>query len=92
MTELSEAEVRKKVREFVEREFLYMRPEFALADDDGLMAVGVIDSMGVLEMITFLEDAFQIAVADGEITTANLGSINAIATFVARARAVERTT
>jgi acyl carrier protein len=43
--------------------------------------------MGVAEMIQFLEEEFGIVVADNEVTEKNLGTINAIADYVA-ARAV----
>jgi acyl carrier protein len=75
-----------QVREYLEREFLYMRPGFELGDDDALLATGVIDSMGVLEVIVFLENTLHVTVADNQITAANLGTIRAIAQFVAIAR------
>jgi len=53
-----------------------------LGDDDPLLAKGVIDSMGVMEMIGFLTSEFGIAVADEEVTEENLGSVSAIARFV----------
>jgi acyl carrier protein len=76
-----------RLRGFVEENFLYMRPDFKLGNDDSLMGKGIIDSMGVAEMIQFLEEEFGIVVADNEVTEKNLGTINAIADYVA-ARAV----
>lgn len=63
-----------------------MRPEHALTDEESLTTTGVIDSMGVLELILFLEQAFGVQVADHEITSDNIGSIRNIARFVVRAR------
>lgn len=60
-----------------------MRPDFVLADEDSLMKTGVLDSMGVLEVMTFLEDSFGVRAADDEITEANLGSLRAIARYTA---------
>ena len=59
-----------------------MRPDLELAEDDSLMKKGVVDSMGVLEVMEFLADTFQVSPADDEITEANLGSLRAIARFV----------
>ena len=47
---------------------------------------GVLDSMGVLEVMQFLADTFGVTPGDDEITEANLGSLNAIAAFVGRNR------
>ena len=78
-----ETEVRDKVRGYLEENFLYMRPDFVLNDDDRLLERGVVDSMGVVEMLAFIEDAFGVKTADDEISEANLGSLSAIARFVA---------
>ena len=82
MTPQSEAQILTQVREFVEREFLYMRPGFKLGDADNLMKAGVVDSMGVLEVMSFLETTFGVTPTDDEITETNLGSLQAIARFV----------
>ncbi len=75
-------EILERTRAYVRDNFLYMRPDFVLGDDDPLLAKGVIDSMGVMEMIGFLTSEFGIAVADEEVTEENLGSVSAIARFV----------
>ena len=84
--QLPEPQIRARVRLFLEENFLYMRPNFELGDDDRLLERGVVDSMGVAEMVTFLEDEFGVATSDEDITEANLGSLNAIGRFVSRKR------
>lgn len=86
MTSWTEDQVLAQVRGFIEKEFLYMRPDVVLSDDDSLMKKGVVDSMGVLEVMQFLSDTFEVAPADDEITEANLGSLRAIARFVVQKR------
>lgn len=75
-------EILAALRTFVEENFLYMKPGFVLGNDDSLMKKGVVDSMGVMEVLGFLEDHFQVTPEDHEVTEANLGSLNAIARFV----------
>lgn len=82
---ITEHHVVAEVRAWLDREFLFMRPEQVLADDESLTTSGVIDSMGVLELVLFLEQAFGVQVADHEITAENIGSIRNIARFVVRA-------
>jgi acyl carrier protein len=60
-----------------------MPQDFTLADEDRLLERGVVDSMGIVEMLTFLEDEFDVKPADEEISEANLGSVSAIVRFVA---------
>lgn len=82
MTTITEAAVLADVRAFLLREFLYMRPDFILGDDDSLLKSGVVDSMGVLEVLEHLQERFGVRAGDDEITEANLGSLRAIARFV----------
>jgi len=83
-----EREISSRVRAFLQDNFLYLRPaDFSLHDDDRLMERGVIDSMGVVEVISFIEDTFAIRVQEDEISEANLGSVGAIVAFVCRKRA-----
>jgi len=80
-------DIRRRLRGFMEDNFLYMRPDFKLGDDDSLMKTGVVDSMGVVEVLAFLEDELGVKVPDTDVTEANLGTINAISEYVARRRA-----
>lgn len=79
---MTKDEVLSRLRAFVEENFLYMRPDFELGLDDSLMGNGIVDSMGVMEMIQFLEDEFGISVDDADITEENIGTLNAIASYV----------
>lgn len=82
-----ERAIADRVRAFLQENFLYLRPaDFSLHDGDRLMERGVIDSMGVVELISFLEDTFAIRVQEDEISEANLGTVRAIAAFVSRKR------
>jgi acyl carrier protein len=78
----TESEILAAVRTFVQDNFLYMRPDYVLDNDARLLEEGVIDSMGVLEMLTFIEDTFGVRAGDTEVSEANLGTLRAIARFV----------
>ncbi len=84
---MTEGEILASVRGFITENFLYMKPDFVLSDDDSLLKRGVVDSMGVLEVMNYLEEAFGVTPANEEITEANLGSLRAIARFIAAKRA-----
>lgn len=86
MTEAA-GEVRQEMRAFVEDNFLYMQPHVELGDGDDFLALGVIDSLGFVELVEEVQSRFGIAIDDIEITEENFGSIDAIASFVGRKRA-----
>jgi acyl carrier protein len=57
-----------------------------VTDSDNLLESGVIDSLGVLELVTFLQQEFSLQVDDDELTPENFQSIQSIAQFVEQRR------
>jgi acyl carrier protein len=84
----SESEIITRVRGFIQENFLYMHSDFQLADDDRLLDKGVMDSMSIVEMITFIETEFGVQAMEDEISEANFGSLTGIARFVGDKRSV----
>lgn len=84
MAPLTASSVTGQVREFVTTNFLYAREDFTLRDDHRLLEAGIIDSMGALELVAFLEETFGLTVSDGDISEANFGSVQAIVAYVLR--------
>ncbi len=70
------------MRKFMEENFLYMRPDVELSDSDEFLALGVIDSLGFVELVEEVQSRYGLAIEDVEITEENFGSIDAIAKFV----------
>jgi acyl carrier protein len=83
---LTERQIVERTRAYLRENFLYARADWILRDDDSLIDTGVIDSIGVVELIAFLQDAFGVAIAEDEITEPNLGSLAAIGRFVCEKR------
>lgn len=79
-------EIIERIRAYVVQEFLYARPDVVIEPDDPLMAKGVIDSMGVVELLEFIQEEFAVAVEDDEITEENFGTLSAIAGFISAKR------
>jgi acyl carrier protein len=82
--EHTDTRVRDELREFIEQNFLYMRPDYRLDDHDDLLKIGVIDSLGFVELVDEVQTRYGIEVQDSEITEENFGSVAALVGFVAR--------
>lgn len=76
-------QIAERVRRFIIDNYLYMRPDASVGDDDRLLATGIVDSMGVVEIVAFLEEEFGVVVPDGDVTEENLGSVRSITELVA---------
>jgi acyl carrier protein len=69
------------VREFIVERFLF-GDNGALTDDASFLDNGLIDSMGIMELVAFLEKTFEIKIEDGELIPRNLDSLNRIRAFL----------
>jgi acyl carrier protein len=66
--------IREAVRTFILENFLFGDDD-CLRDDISLVEEGIVDSTGVLELVTFVEEKFAIVVQDDEIIPENFDSI-----------------
>lgn len=83
MTHINKEQVAATVKQFITEAFLYDRTNVMLAPDFQLITQGVIDSMGIFRLITFLEKEFNITIEPTEIEFENFATIEAIATLIA---------
>ena len=90
MTAVPAQQIAEDVRRYILENFLYTRPDFQLTDEMPLLDRGVIDSMGVLELVQFLQDQFRLEVRDEQITEENLGTVARIVAFVEREKGASR--
>jgi acyl carrier protein len=82
MTEnMENTEIIAKVSQFITRTFPAARKQ-KVAEDTDLLESGVVDSLGVLELVTFLQQEFGLTVADDDLTPENFQNVRSIATFV----------
>lgn len=70
------------IRAFILDNYLFGYGENEFGDDASFMDYGVLDSLGIMELIAYIEKEFSIDVADDEIVPDNLDSINRVARFV----------
>ena len=73
--------VDEQIKHFIESQFLPARNR-NLRMDDPLLENGIIDSLGVLDLVTFVEQQFAISVADDELVPDNFKTIERLAAFV----------
>jgi acyl carrier protein len=75
------------IREFVLERLAPATGRTQLADDEDLIDSGVLDSLGIFQLVAFLEERFGVAIADTEITPENFATLERIERLVAsRAR------
>jgi acyl carrier protein len=76
-------DIEREIHSFVLTNFLFGQT-VDLQPDDSLLGRGLIDSTGVLELVDFLEERYEIKVEDEEVTPNNLDSVGKVAAYVVR--------
>ncbi|MBN1543363.1 acyl carrier protein [candidate division KSB1 bacterium] len=76
--------VEKAIRDFIVKNFMFGQDGKTLDKQQSFLNSGIVDSTGVLELVTFIEETFGLRVLDQEIVPENLDSIAQIQAFVAR--------
>jgi acyl carrier protein len=71
-----------EIRAFIANKLLYGADEFPYSDDASLLDEGIIDSLGVMELVEFASSHFGVVIAPDEVTLANFDSVNKLADFV----------
>jgi len=74
-------ELSETIRQFIIENFLFEEDE-NLQEDTSFLESGIIDSTGILELVTFLEETFDITVEDEELIPENLDSIGNVAKYL----------
>lgn len=75
-----------ELRSFLAENFLLGEEFRGLPGSASLIEAGIIDSTGVLELVGFLEETYEIEISDSELVPENLDSIDNILRFMAAKR------
>ena len=75
-------EIKEKIKTFIVNNFLLGVNAGNLNDSDSFLEKGIVDSTGILEVVSFIEESFSIKVEDEELLPDNLDSINHLVDFV----------
>jgi acyl carrier protein len=78
---MSESAVTTRIRDFLKDTFPSAR-NHVLLDDDHLLANGILDSLGVLDVVAFLEREFAITVTDEDLVPEHFETLRRLTAFV----------
>jgi acyl carrier protein len=75
---------KEKVRQFLLLNLLAFDEDQTIGDDENIFESGFVDSSFAMQLVTFVEDAFNIAVTDEDLDLANFSTINRIVGLIQR--------
>ncbi len=77
-------QIESKIKEYIAKNLLFSEEGFPYADDASFLQEGIIDSLGVMELVEFVQKEFGIKVEQTEVTPEHFDSVAKLAAFVQR--------
>lgn len=77
------SDVQSKIRTFIVDNYLFGDDE-GLESNTSFLDEGIVDSTGILELIEFISEEFEMTVEDDELVPENLDSIDNVTAFIGR--------
>jgi len=74
--------LKEQIREFIMENLAHAKGITSFTDDENLMESGVVDSLGIFRIVSFLEEELHVRVSDEEINAETLQSVNSIEQLV----------
>ena len=74
--------IEHQIKEFISRNLIFSNNDFPYSDEDSFLNQGIIDSVGIMMLVVFVEENFKISVGDSEITRMNFDSVTRLAGYV----------
>lgn len=71
------------LRSYIASNLLFTGDSFGYSDDASFLGEGIIDSVGVMELVLFVEQEFSIKVEDRDVTRENFDSVNNLSRYIA---------
>jgi acyl carrier protein len=82
-TSANEAAAKDALRQFITTQLL-MQPNMALGDDEELLLSGLVDSLGAVRLINFVESDLRVQVPPEDVVIEHFQSINAIVAYLSQ--------
>jgi acyl carrier protein len=76
-------ELRERVQTFIQENYLF-DPAKRVGDEESLLGSGIVDSTGILELISFLEETCVVKFRDSDLVADNFDSVNKIVSFMSQ--------
>jgi len=76
--------VSNKVKDFLKKEMFRKKGNDEMEDDINLLESGIIDSLGLIRLIEYLENAFSLNIPDEEVLAENFESMSAIVALIVK--------
>jgi acyl carrier protein len=76
--------IETQIKDYIAKNLLFSDNGFQYPDDVSFLDEGIVDSVGVMELVAFVEDKFKLKIDDMDVTPDNFDSVTKLAAFIRR--------
>jgi acyl carrier protein len=76
--------IEEEIKKYIAKNLLFSSDGFSYPDEVSFLEEGIVDSVGILELVAFVEDNYKVSVADEEITPDNFDSVARLTAYIRR--------
>ncbi|MEJ2737797.1 MAG: acyl carrier protein [Anaerolineae bacterium] len=74
--------VEERIRAYIAENILFSNNGYPHSDEASFLEEGIVDSMGIMELVMFVEEQFGITVEDEELVPDNFDSVSRLAAYI----------
>ena len=74
--------IKEQLKDYIAKNLLFSDDGFKYDDNASFLEEGIVDSIGVLELVAFVDETFGVEVEDHEVTPDNFDSVNKLAIYI----------
>lgn len=81
-TSNDDSQIESRIRDYIAKNLLYSSDGFPHGDDASFIQEGIVDSLGILQLVEFVQKDFEVTVDQQEVTPENFDSVNKLGRYV----------
>ena len=74
--------IEERIRVYIAENILFSDNGYAYPDDTSFLEEGIVDSMGIMELVMLVDEGFGITVEDEEVIPDNFDSVSRLAAYI----------
>ena len=76
--------IEQQLKDYISSNLLFSENGYPYPDNASFLEEGIVDSVGIMELVAFIEENMHVSVEDQEITPDNFDSITKLSAYIQR--------
>lgn len=81
---MANSDIQSQIKQYIAKNILFSDNGFTYSDDASFLEEGIVDSLGIMDLVLFIEQNFGLSVDDEDLIPDNFDSVNKLARYIQR--------